>query len=80
MTQADLSQLTIGVLGGTGPQGRGLAYRWALCGLRVGRTQTNGPRDYEEVHKVQDGFAVAPPSPRGETPRSVAAGAIPAVF
>ena len=35
VTQADLSQLTIGVLGGTGPQGRGLAYRWALGGLRV---------------------------------------------
>jgi len=35
VTQADLSQLTLGVLGGTGPQGRGLAYRWALSGLRV---------------------------------------------
>jgi 8-hydroxy-5-deazaflavin:NADPH oxidoreductase len=35
MTQADLSRLTIGVLGGTGPQGRGLAYRWALGGLPV---------------------------------------------
>ncbi|HEX4102655.1 MAG TPA: NADPH-dependent F420 reductase [Pseudonocardiaceae bacterium] len=35
MTQADLFQLTIGVLGGTGPQGRGLAYRWALRGLSV---------------------------------------------
>lgn len=35
MTQADLSQLTIGVLGGTGPQGQGLAYRWALGGLSV---------------------------------------------
>ena len=35
MSQADLSRLTIGVLGGTGPQGRGLAYRWALGGLSV---------------------------------------------
>lgn len=26
---------TIGVIGGTGPQGRGLAYRWARAGLRV---------------------------------------------
>ncbi len=32
---AGLSRLTIGVLGGTGPQGRGLAYRWALRGLPV---------------------------------------------
>jgi NADPH-dependent F420 reductase len=35
VTQADLSHRTIGVLGGTGPQGRGLAYRWALAGLSV---------------------------------------------
>ena len=26
---------TIGVLGGTGPQGRGLAYRWAAAGVDV---------------------------------------------
>ena len=31
----DLDGLTIGVIGGTGPQGRGLAYRWALAGLPV---------------------------------------------
>ena len=31
----DLSAATIGVIGGTGPQGRGLAYRWARAGLRV---------------------------------------------
>jgi len=30
-----LSQLTIGVLGGTGAQGRSLAYRWAVGGLSV---------------------------------------------
>ncbi|HET9256486.1 MAG TPA: NADPH-dependent F420 reductase, partial [Pseudonocardiaceae bacterium] len=30
-----LAELTIGVLGGTGAQGRGLAYRWALSGLSV---------------------------------------------
>ncbi|MGH3855419.1 MAG: NADPH-dependent F420 reductase [Pseudonocardiaceae bacterium] len=35
MTHPGLSGLTIGVLGGTGPQGRGLAYRWALGGLSV---------------------------------------------
>jgi 8-hydroxy-5-deazaflavin:NADPH oxidoreductase len=35
VTQVNLSQLTIGVLGGAGPQGRGLAYRWALAGLSV---------------------------------------------
>jgi NADPH-dependent F420 reductase len=31
----DISGLTIGVLGGTGDQGRGLAYRWAQAGLSV---------------------------------------------
>ncbi|WP_258906098.1 NADPH-dependent F420 reductase [Actinokineospora sp. UTMC 2448] len=31
----ELSGLTVGVLGGTGPQGRGLALRWAKAGLRV---------------------------------------------
>jgi NADPH-dependent F420 reductase len=31
----DVSALTVGVLGGTGPQGRGLAYRWARAGQRV---------------------------------------------
>lgn len=31
----DVSGLTVGVLGGTGPQGRGLAYRLARAGQRV---------------------------------------------
>jgi NADPH-dependent F420 reductase len=31
----DVTQLTVGVLGGTGPQGKGLALRWALGGIRV---------------------------------------------
>lgn len=31
----DISGLTIAVVGGTGDQGRGLAYRWAAAGLRV---------------------------------------------
>jgi 8-hydroxy-5-deazaflavin:NADPH oxidoreductase len=33
--QQRLRGLTIGVLGGTGPLGRGLARRWSLAGLRV---------------------------------------------
>lgn len=31
----EVSTLTVGVLGGTGPQGRGLALRWASAGLKV---------------------------------------------
>jgi NADPH-dependent F420 reductase len=32
---AGVREMTVGVLGGTGPQGRGLATRWAHAGLRV---------------------------------------------
>lgn len=35
MTASDPLSLTVGVLGGTGPQGRGLAFRWARAGLSV---------------------------------------------
>jgi hypothetical protein len=31
----DVSGLTVGVLGGTGPQGKGLAIRWAKAGIKV---------------------------------------------
>ena len=31
----DVSRLTVAILGGTGDQGRGLAYRWARAGQRV---------------------------------------------
>lgn len=31
----DLDGRAVGVIGGTGPQGRGLAYRWAVAGLPV---------------------------------------------
>lgn len=48
MTQPDLSSLSVGVLGGTGPQGRGLAYRWSVAGLSV----VIGSRDAERADKV----------------------------
>lgn len=31
----EVADLTVGVFGGTGPQGRGLALRWACAGLKV---------------------------------------------
>jgi 8-hydroxy-5-deazaflavin:NADPH oxidoreductase len=39
---------TIGILGGTGDQGRGLAYRWALAGLDV----VIGSRDAQRAQAV----------------------------
>jgi NADPH-dependent F420 reductase len=44
----ELTPLTIGVLGGTGPQGNGLALRWAAAGLRV----VIGSRDAGRAEKA----------------------------
>jgi NADPH-dependent F420 reductase len=45
---ADVDRLTVGVLGGTGPQGRGLAVRWAAAGQEV----LIGGRDAEKAARV----------------------------
>ena len=45
----------------------------------IGRTQTNGPKDYEAVHKVQDGYTITPLSQLGKTPQPVTATIDPTV-
>jgi NADPH-dependent F420 reductase len=47
-TPPELTSQTIGVLGGTGPQGKGLALRWAVAGLRV----VIGSRSAERAHQT----------------------------
>lgn len=37
----------------------------------IGRTQTNGVKDYEAVHKVQDGYKIVRLADWGKTPRQV---------
>jgi hypothetical protein len=45
----------------------------------LGRTQTNGPRDYDAVHKVQDGYTITPLSQWGKAPQPVRAVIDPSV-
>jgi hypothetical protein len=45
----------------------------------IGRTQTNGPKDYDAVHKVQDGYKITPLSQWGKAPAPVTAKIDPAV-
>jgi len=48
MSDVTIDDLTVAVLGGTGPQGRGLALRWAASGLEV----VLGSRDGERAEQA----------------------------
>jgi hypothetical protein len=37
----------------------------------IGRTQTNGVKDYDAVHKVQDGYKITPLADWGKSPRAI---------
>jgi len=45
----------------------------------IGRTQTNGPADYDAVHKVQDGYAITYLADWGKAPRQIERKLDPAV-
>ena len=45
----------------------------------IGRTQTNGVKDYEAVHKIQDGYRITLMADWGKTPRNVEQRIDPAV-
>lgn len=55
----DVSSLTIGVLGGTGEQGRGLAYRWASVGQRVILGSRDAHRAESAAKDLGDGLPVS---------------------
>jgi NADPH-dependent F420 reductase len=69
--QPDLADLTIGVLGGTGEQGRGLARRWARAGLRVRVGSRQAQRAAAIAHDVAAGLPDADVA--GDVNASVAA-------
>lgn len=51
----DVSSLRVGIIGGTGPQGRGLAYRFARAGLRVlvgSRSTERGAQAAAELNEL----------------------------
>jgi hypothetical protein len=45
----------------------------------IGRTKTDGPADYDAVHKVQDGYKITPLSQWGKAPEPVVAKIDPSV-
>ncbi|MFB9236146.1 NADPH-dependent F420 reductase [Plantactinospora siamensis] len=59
----DVSGLTIGILGGTGDQGRGLAYRFARAGQRV----LIGSRSADRAAQAAGEIAALPGLPAGAT-------------
>src|ERR1700730_708148 len=45
----------------------------------IGRTKTDGPPDYDAVHKIQEGFKITPLSEWGKSPKPVEAKIDPSV-
>nr|BFF00658.1 NADPH-dependent F420 reductase [Streptoalloteichus tenebrarius] len=68
-----MQEMTIGVLGGTGAQGRGLAYRWAKAGLSVligSRDAARAEASAAELREATGSDAVAGADNAGVAARS----------
>lgn len=55
----DVTGLTVGVLGGTGPQGKGLALRWARAGIKVIIGSRSAERAEAAAAELGDGVSGA---------------------
>ena len=55
----DVTGLTVGVLGGTGPQGKGLALRWAKAGIKVIIGSRSAERAQAAAAELGDGVTGA---------------------
>jgi NADPH-dependent F420 reductase len=53
----DVTGLTVGVLGGTGPQGKGLALRWAKAGIKVIIGSRSAERAQAAAAELGDGVS-----------------------
>ncbi|WP_235875201.1 NADPH-dependent F420 reductase [Saccharopolyspora aridisoli] len=51
---AGVREMTVGVLGGTGAQGRGLAIRWAKAGLKVVIGSRNAERAQQAADEIEE--------------------------
>ncbi|MGB3438761.1 MAG: NADPH-dependent F420 reductase [Actinophytocola sp.] len=67
----DVTGLTVGVLGGTGPQGKGLALRWAKAGIKV----IIGSRSAERAQAAADELGSDVPGVTGADNATTAADA-----
>jgi len=65
-----IGELVVGVLGGTGPQGRGLGVRWAAAGQRV----LLGSRDADRAQEVAEQVAARAAAASGGVEVSVRGG------
>lgn len=64
----DVSGYVVGVLGGTGPQGKGLAYRLARAGQKV----IIGSRSADRARAARTSSAMASRAPTTPRPRAAA--------